>query len=104
MRLPWTRPAGWCTAGFLAVAVNPGAPRADDPPPPTKAVVELRTKAVVANAAPTAPAKADIDNPTVAPGLVKWHPSFAGACAAAKKSGKPVLVFHMMGQLDKQFC
>ena len=42
--------------------------------------------------------------PAVDPGLVKWHPSFADACAAAKKSGKPVLVFHMMGQLDKQFC
>ncbi len=44
------------------------------------------------------------ENPTVAPGLVKWHTSFADAQSAAQKSGKPVLLFHMMGQLDKQFC
>jgi hypothetical protein len=41
---------------------------------------------------------------TVKPGEVNWHPSFAKACEAAKTSGKPVLLFHMMGQLDKQFC
>ena len=44
------------------------------------------------------------ENPTVRPGLVKWHASFADAQGAAQKSGKPVLLFHMMGQLDKQFC
>ena len=43
-------------------------------------------------------------NPTVEPGKVKWHKSLADAQAAAQKSGKPVLLFHMMGQLDKQFC
>lgn len=43
-------------------------------------------------------------NPTVKPGEVKWHASFAAACDAATKSGKPVLLLHMMGQLDKQFC
>ena len=101
----WTRPAAWCAAGVLAVAVNPNVPRAADPPPPTKRVVELPTKNLVANAAPAAPAAtADPANPTVEPGKVKWHPSLADACAAARKSGKPVLVFHMMGQLDKQFC
>jgi hypothetical protein len=44
------------------------------------------------------------DNPTVAPGLVKWHKSFDDAKTASLKSGKPVMLFHMMGQLDKQFC
>ena len=39
----------------------------------------------------------DDTNPTVAPGLVKWHPTFAEAQAAARQSGKPVLLFHMMG-------
>jgi hypothetical protein len=43
-------------------------------------------------------------NPTVEPGKVHWHASFADARDAAAKSGKPVLLFHMMGQLDKQFC
>jgi hypothetical protein len=43
-------------------------------------------------------------NPKVQPGLVRWHPSLEAACAAAKNSGKPVLLFQMMGRLDEQFC
>jgi hypothetical protein len=35
---------------------------------------------------------------------VTWHPDFATACAASAKSKKPVLLFHMMGKLDEQFC
>ena len=99
MARQWTRPVAWCAAGVLAVVINPTAPRAADPLPPTKKRVELPTERVVASTAPAAPV-----NPTVAPGLVNWHPSIDAACTAAKKSSKPVLVFHMMGQLDKQFC
>jgi hypothetical protein len=68
------------------------------------------TSARGATAAPTdtalaAPTARDRDeNPRVRPGLVNWHPTFADARAAAEKSGRPVLVFHMMGQLDRQFC
>ena len=64
----------------------------------------------LAGAASVAPAPRETrslateENPRVAPGLVKWHSSFAEAQAAATKSGKPVLLFHMMGQLDRQFC
>jgi len=43
-------------------------------------------------------------NPKVEPGSVAWHPDFRSACAAAKKSGKPVLLFQMMGNLDDRFC
>jgi hypothetical protein len=43
-------------------------------------------------------------NPRVQPGRVRWHPSLESACEAAKKSGKPVLLFQMMGKLDDQFC
>lgn len=43
-------------------------------------------------------------NPKVEPGKVHWHKDFAEACAASKKSGKPVLLFQMMGKLDDQFC
>jgi hypothetical protein len=60
----------------------PGAPA--NPPPPTPPVAS--------------------DNPKVEPGKVKWHADFAAACEAAKKSGKPVLLFHMMGNLDDKFC
>lgn len=43
-------------------------------------------------------------NPAVAPGKVKWHSDFDTACQAAKKSGKPVLLFQMLGRLDQEFC
>jgi len=43
-------------------------------------------------------------NPKVEPGKVRWHPDFATARAASVKSGKPVLLFQMLGKLDDQFC
>src|SRR6516165_8579734 len=43
-------------------------------------------------------------NPKVEPGKVKWHADFATACATSAKSGKPVLLFQMMGKLNDQFC
>jgi hypothetical protein len=68
--------------------------------------IEPAVKNVVVGTAPatTPTAPSNAINPTVEPGKVKWHKSMADAQAAAEKSGKPVLLFHMMGQLDKQFC
>lgn len=40
----------------------------------------------------------------VKPGLVAWQPDYAVACRASAKSGKPVLLFQMMGKLDNEFC
>lgn len=40
----------------------------------------------------------------VSPGLVAWRRDFAEACQKAKTTGKPVLLFQMMGQLDHEFC
>jgi hypothetical protein len=91
-------------------APAPLAPRADG----GKRIIELGPKNVVRASQPTpaAPARpthpvakrTDAENPIVKPGEVKWHASFQAACDAAKKSHKPVLLFHMMGQLDRQFC
>jgi hypothetical protein len=90
-----------------AAAAAPRAPRADG----GKRIIELGPKNVVRASQPTpssptprAAKPTDIDNPLVKPGEVKWHASFQAACDAAKKSHKPVLLFHMMGQLDRQFC
>jgi hypothetical protein len=73
--------------------------------------VEPAVKSLVASTAPStltaptvAPTAANGANPSVEPGKVRWHRSLADAQVAAQKSGKPVLLFHMMGQLDKQFC
>jgi hypothetical protein len=62
-----------------------------------------RAQSPPAAARPTSPVAGD-DNPRIAPGLVRWHASFAKARQAARRSGKPVLLFHLMGQLDRQFC
>lgn len=41
---------------------------------------------------------------TVPAGLVRWHADFAAARAAACTSGRPVLLFHLLGRLDEEFC
>jgi hypothetical protein len=58
----------------------------------------------VATDAAKAEAAKGFVNPKVQPGKVTWHKDFAAACAASAKSGKPVLLFQMMGKLDDQFC
>jgi hypothetical protein len=61
-----------------------------------------------ANIVKTSTAISDIDgsfvNTKVEPGAVKWHATLDDACKASAKSGKPVLLFQMMGKLDEKFC
>jgi hypothetical protein len=45
-----------------------------------------------------------IANKNVPPGLVTWRKDFATACSLSQRSGKPVLLFQMMGKLDDEFC
>jgi hypothetical protein len=73
------------------------APRADS----TKQEIERPASAVVQGGSSPAPG---FVNPKVQPGRVRWHPTFEAACEASRKSGKPVLLFQMMGKLDDQFC
>ena len=42
-------------------------------------------------------------NPRVEPGKVSWHVDFSAATVASKQSGKPVLHFQLLGQLDQRF-
>jgi hypothetical protein len=35
---------------------------------------------------------------------VAWHASFEKAVEAARTSGKPVLLFQLLGRLDEEFC
>jgi hypothetical protein len=83
-------------AGALARAQQPAKAAAVDL---RKAAIEAPAKAVAAKSRPAA-----LANPKVAPGRVRWHADFAAAQAAAQKTGKPVLLFHLMGKLDDQFC
>ena len=111
MKRTWTCLAGVFggSVATLALAANfiPGAPP-DDPKPkmdPGKYSIELPAKRVLARSADAPDAKpADFANPKVEPGKVRWHADFAAACRAAGRSGKPVLLFQMMGRLDEKFC
>ena len=40
----------------------------------------------------------------VSAGRVHWHESREAAQAASRVSGKPVLLFQMLGRLDEEFC
>jgi hypothetical protein len=66
--------------------------------------IEFPTKRIIANTAADPLPKSDFINPRVAAGRVRWHTSYASARQASEKSGKPVLLFQMMGKLDDQFC
>ena len=88
-------------SSVLALAALLTSPAMSDMP---KYVVERPTKEVLAAHSGAAAVTAVSDNPKVAPGRVSWHPTFAAACAASRVSGKPVLLFQMMGNLDEQFC
>jgi hypothetical protein len=70
-----------------------------------KFVIEAPTeKLLAARTAPAAAAPPAFVNPKVEPGKVRWHKDFAAATRAAQTSGKPVLLFQMMGKLDDRFC
>lgn len=100
--LPFAR---WVLAGAVPVALACIGTAAEPPPGPRpKGRIEQPVKDVVAQAAPAPAVATTADNPTVETGLVKWHKTVEDAQAAAKKSGKPVLLFQMMGYLDKKFC
>lgn len=71
----------------------------------SKLSIERPLKRVITEAAPVTPLKEErISKGRVKPGNVHWHDSMKSACAAASHSGKPVLVFQMMGKLDQEFC
>ena len=46
----------------------------------------------------------DADGPRKQPGLVAWHDSRDGAITAAGRSGRPVMLFQLLGDLDRGFC
>ena len=93
----------------------PNFPLAAQPPAasaPTadvrKGRIEQPTEALLAKALADAAARDAADkafvNPQVPPGKVNWHTDFAAARRASAKTGRPVLLFQMMGHLDNKFC
>ena len=65
---------------------------------------ELVDRARQASLGETAAAGVASDaNPACQPGLVQWHETFGQACAASRQSGKPVMLFQLLGRLDQRF-
>jgi hypothetical protein len=91
--------------GPKAQAPNPPAPFPNVPTiPGPKSTIERPTENLLAFRTAAPAADSTFVNPKVEPGKVKWHADFTTACQAAEKSGKPVLLFQMMGRLDERFC
>lgn len=85
---------------FMTVqAEEPTAPPVR--PDVSKALVELPARRLVVGSAPQT---RDFVNPKVAPGKITWHPTWEAALAASARSGKPVLLFQLLGKLDQEFC
>lgn len=61
--------------------------------------MKITAIAVLLTAALAGSAPADVST-----GLVRWHEDFAAARAAAAASGRPVLLFDLLGRLDEPFC
>ena len=38
------------------------------------------------------------------PSTVAWHADLAAARTAAAESGRPILLFQLLGRLDEEFC
>src|SRR6516164_8043003 len=94
-------PGCWASLTCVALLVCVSPLAAAEPPAPVrrdarKLEIEGPTEALLALRALAVQSASD--NPKVRPGKVKWHANFADACAAAQKSGKPVLLFQMMGK------
>ena len=77
----------------------------------SKGLIEGQLEDLVADARPpvSLPATdqnqpdAQPENPACQPGLVNWHASPESAQASSRQSGKPVMLFQLLGQLDQRF-
>jgi hypothetical protein len=90
-------------SGTAVMSDDPPAakPRADIP----KNKIEFGPKRVVEAAAAVESSNelATSSNAAVAPGRVKWHADWNAAMAAAGRSGKPILLFQLLGRMDQRF-
>jgi hypothetical protein len=68
------------------------------------AVVERSTKRMVTTEFESVATSQEESGNPLALGLVRWHATFRAACEAAGHSGKPVLLFQLLGRLDQEFC
>ena len=44
------------------------------------------------------------DVPAAGAPQIRWETSFTAACERARREEKPVLLLHLFGKLDEEFC
>jgi len=66
---------------------------------------------VMAGAAPAQQTSVDNEEFSVAPvtpkieaGKIRWHSTFEKAAGVSGESGKPILAFYLVGNLDEALC
>jgi hypothetical protein len=72
--------------------------------PLSKRVVEEPLKLALKRSSGFGPGELPPLADAVKPGDVRWHATYADALAAAEASGKPALLFQLLGRLDAGFC
>ncbi|HMP03485.1 MAG TPA: hypothetical protein PKD86_14030 [Gemmatales bacterium] len=89
--------------GLSALAADPPNPPASANPVPdvSKRMMEAPTRRLVDSSTPS---PTDFVNPRRAPGKIAWHPTWEAALTASARSGKPILLFQLLGKLDLEFC
>ena len=70
----------------------------------SKAVLELDLKNAIKRSYGLGPGELPALPAAYRAGHVAWHPSYDDALAAAEQSGKPVLLFQLLGRLDEALC
>jgi len=90
----------------LSVALITPVVLAEEPAKPDrgKSLAETPVEEVVKDTRGGSLPRGGRENPTVEAGAVRWHENLAAARAASVKSGRPVLLFQLLGRLDQEFC
>jgi hypothetical protein len=98
--------------GIVVLLVGTGVVGLADEPPPAKRRVDipkmmmqspLKRLVQAAQATDGTVLPVPSKNPKVEAGKVNWHASFDAAKTAAQQSGKPILLFQLLGRLDNRF-
>ena len=102
----WALSSGFASEDFRS---PPEPPEQPAPVYESKIGIEQPAEQLVSTAAtpsstPTTPPVEKVGPPAARPGKVTWHKDFPTACRASRESGKPVLLFQLMGKLDEVFC
>ncbi|MFT5433625.1 MAG: hypothetical protein ACI9OJ_004331 [Myxococcota bacterium] len=86
----------------LALIASSVASAQSPPPDAAKAVVEVPIKT---NLQPPGPMAVPVPTlgETVLPGKVNWHADLGTAQRVSRASGKPILLFQLLGDLDTRF-